>query len=112
MRFRIYRFDPGKPAKPFLQDYEVTLAASDRKVLDALERIVAAETRIGAQERLTKIRGLRAHPFKTQYISRTNAAEPSSGPPLTSPASRSQLPNCRSGRLKPPDVSRTSGALA
>jgi succinate dehydrogenase / fumarate reductase iron-sulfur subunit len=43
MRFRIYRFDPGKPAKPFLQDYEVTLAASDRKVLDALERLRAQD---------------------------------------------------------------------
>jgi succinate dehydrogenase / fumarate reductase iron-sulfur subunit len=43
MRFRIYRFDPGKPAKPFLQDYAVTLAASDRKVLDALERLRAQD---------------------------------------------------------------------
>ncbi|HEY9530678.1 MAG TPA: succinate dehydrogenase iron-sulfur subunit [Burkholderiales bacterium] len=39
MRFRIYRFDPEKQGKPFLQDYEVRVEPSDRKVLDALERL-------------------------------------------------------------------------
>ena len=43
MRFRIYRFDPEKQRKPFLQDYEVRLEASDRKVLDALERLRAQD---------------------------------------------------------------------
>ena len=33
MRFRIYRFDPQSGRKPFLQDYEVRLEASDRKLL-------------------------------------------------------------------------------
>ena len=43
MRFRIYRFDPEKQGKPFLQDYEVRLEPSDRKVLDALERLRAQD---------------------------------------------------------------------
>ena len=43
MRFRIYRFDPGRQRKPFLQDYEVRLEPSDRKVLDALERLRAQD---------------------------------------------------------------------
>jgi succinate dehydrogenase / fumarate reductase iron-sulfur subunit len=43
MRFRIYRFDPEKQGKPFLQDYEARLEPSDRKVLDALERLRAQD---------------------------------------------------------------------
>ena len=39
MRFKVYRFDPESKAKPRLQDYDVRLAATDRKVLDALVRI-------------------------------------------------------------------------
>ena len=43
MRFKIYRFNPEDPAGPFMQDYDVRLEASDRKVLDALERIKAQD---------------------------------------------------------------------
>jgi hypothetical protein len=43
MRFRIYRFDPGKDARPYFKDYTVELAPSDRKVLDALERVRAQD---------------------------------------------------------------------
>jgi succinate dehydrogenase / fumarate reductase iron-sulfur subunit len=39
MRFRIFRYDPDKNAKPYMQDYEVALEAHDRMLLDALERI-------------------------------------------------------------------------
>ena len=39
MRFRIYRFNPETQSKPRLQDYDVRLEPSDRKVLDALVRI-------------------------------------------------------------------------
>jgi succinate dehydrogenase / fumarate reductase iron-sulfur subunit len=46
MRFRIWRFDPGKDARPRLQDYEVRLEPSDRKVLDALERLRAQDDSI------------------------------------------------------------------
>jgi succinate dehydrogenase / fumarate reductase iron-sulfur subunit len=47
MRFRIYRFDPDKQAKPALQDYELQLGPSDHKVLDALERLRAQDDSIG-----------------------------------------------------------------
>ena len=43
MRFRIYRFDPESGARPSLRDYEVRLEPSDRKVLDALERLRAQD---------------------------------------------------------------------
>ncbi len=43
MRFRIYRFDPEKDRTPHLGDYEVALQPSDRKVLDALERLRAQD---------------------------------------------------------------------
>jgi succinate dehydrogenase / fumarate reductase iron-sulfur subunit len=39
MRFRIFRYDPDKNDKPYMQDYEVALEAHDRMLLDALERI-------------------------------------------------------------------------
>ena len=43
MRFRIYRFDPARQARPEPRDYEVRLERSDRKVLDALERLKAQD---------------------------------------------------------------------
>ena len=39
MKFRIYRFDPDRDAKPYMQDYDIELLASDRMLLDALIRI-------------------------------------------------------------------------
>lgn len=39
MRFSIYRFDPDKDEKPYLQDYDVQLAPTDKMLLDALLRI-------------------------------------------------------------------------
>jgi succinate dehydrogenase / fumarate reductase iron-sulfur subunit len=39
MRFSIYRYDPDKDAKPYMRDYDVVLEATDRMLLDALERI-------------------------------------------------------------------------
>jgi succinate dehydrogenase / fumarate reductase, iron-sulfur subunit len=39
MRFRIYRYDPERHRRPVMQDYDVALDPSDRKVLDALERL-------------------------------------------------------------------------
>src|SRR5436853_489739 len=39
MKFRIERYDPGKDAKPYFQDYDVQLGPSDRMLLDALVRI-------------------------------------------------------------------------
>ena len=39
MRFSIYRYDPDKDAKPYMQDLTVTLEATDKMLLDALMRI-------------------------------------------------------------------------
>ena len=39
MKFSIYRFDPHKDEKPYMQDYEITLEPADRMLLDALIRI-------------------------------------------------------------------------
>ena len=39
MRFSIYRYDPDKDVKPYMRDYDVVLEATDRMLLDALERI-------------------------------------------------------------------------
>jgi succinate dehydrogenase / fumarate reductase iron-sulfur subunit len=43
MRFRIYRFDPEKDARPYFKDYTLELGPSDHKVLDALERLKAQD---------------------------------------------------------------------
>jgi succinate dehydrogenase / fumarate reductase, iron-sulfur subunit len=39
MKFRIYRYDPEKDAKPRLQEYDVPLDPPDRMLLDALIRV-------------------------------------------------------------------------
>ncbi len=39
MKFSIFRFDPDKDEKPYMQDYEVALEPADRMLLDALIRI-------------------------------------------------------------------------
>lgn len=39
MRFSIYRYDPDKDEKPYMQDYDVQLAPTDKMLLDALLRI-------------------------------------------------------------------------
>ena len=39
MKFRIYRYDPEKDAKPRLQEYDVALEPTDRMLLDALMRL-------------------------------------------------------------------------
>ncbi len=39
MKFSIYRYDPDKDEKPYMQDYDIRLAATDKMLLDALLRI-------------------------------------------------------------------------
>jgi succinate dehydrogenase / fumarate reductase iron-sulfur subunit len=39
MRFSIYRYDPDKDEKPYMQDYDVQLEPTDKMLLDALVRI-------------------------------------------------------------------------
>jgi len=43
MRFSIYRYDPDKDDKPYMQDYDVALEPSDRMLLDALVRIKSVD---------------------------------------------------------------------
>jgi succinate dehydrogenase / fumarate reductase iron-sulfur subunit len=38
MRLSIYRYDPDKDAKPYMQDYDVPLEPTDQMLLDALVR--------------------------------------------------------------------------
>ena len=39
VKFSIYRYDPDKDARPYMQDLEVELEATDKMLLDALMRI-------------------------------------------------------------------------
>lgn len=39
MRFSIYRFDPDKDVKPYMQEYDIKLEPADKMLLDALIRI-------------------------------------------------------------------------
>ena len=41
LRFQIYRYDPDKDAKPYMQDLTVELQDHDKMLLDALQRIKA-----------------------------------------------------------------------
>ncbi|GDX59481.1 succinate dehydrogenase iron-sulfur subunit [Nitrosomonadaceae bacterium] len=43
MRFSIYRYDPDKDDKPYMQDYDIALEPSDRMLLDALVRIKSVD---------------------------------------------------------------------
>jgi succinate dehydrogenase / fumarate reductase iron-sulfur subunit len=43
MQFRIYRYDPDKDAKPYMQDYDIEPEPSDRMLLDMLIRIKAQD---------------------------------------------------------------------
>ena len=39
MKFKIYRFDPEKDKKPYMQEIDVDLRETDKMLLDALQRI-------------------------------------------------------------------------
>ncbi|MCX8006342.1 MAG: 2Fe-2S iron-sulfur cluster-binding protein, partial [Burkholderiaceae bacterium] len=39
VKFEIYRYDPDRDAKPYMQKLEVRLAPTDKMLLDALMRI-------------------------------------------------------------------------
>ena len=43
MQFKIYRYDPDKDDKPYMQDISVELEESDKKLLDALVRLKAKD---------------------------------------------------------------------
>jgi succinate dehydrogenase / fumarate reductase, iron-sulfur subunit len=46
MRLSIYRYDPDKDAKPYMQDYDVELEPTDQMLLDALVRAKIADDSI------------------------------------------------------------------
>ncbi len=39
MKFKVYRYNPEKDAKPYMQDFDVELKSSDRMLLDAILRL-------------------------------------------------------------------------
>ncbi|MGH8684554.1 MAG: succinate dehydrogenase iron-sulfur subunit [Nitrosospira sp.] len=43
MKFSIYRFDPDKDEKPYMQDYDIDLEPADKMLLDALVRIKSVD---------------------------------------------------------------------
>jgi succinate dehydrogenase / fumarate reductase iron-sulfur subunit len=43
VRLSISRYDPERDAKPFLQDYEIDLVATDHMLLDVLLRVKAQD---------------------------------------------------------------------
>jgi succinate dehydrogenase / fumarate reductase iron-sulfur subunit len=43
VQFKIYRYDPDKDDKPYMQDISVELEASDKKLLDAIVRLKAKD---------------------------------------------------------------------
>ncbi len=42
-KFSIYRYNPDVDAKPYMQDYEIELEPSDKKLLDAIVRLKAVD---------------------------------------------------------------------
>jgi succinate dehydrogenase / fumarate reductase iron-sulfur subunit len=45
VQFKIYRYDPDKDDKPYMQDISVELEPTDKKLLDALVRLRPRTTR-------------------------------------------------------------------
>ncbi len=43
MKFRVYRYNPEKDAKPYMQDYDVPVADTDRMLLDAIVKLKALD---------------------------------------------------------------------
>ena len=43
MKFRVYRYNPEKDAKPYMQDYDVPIADTDRMLLDAIVKLKAMD---------------------------------------------------------------------
>jgi succinate dehydrogenase / fumarate reductase iron-sulfur subunit len=46
VHFNIYRYDPDQDAKPYMQDIEVELDSTDRKLLDAMVKLKAKDDTI------------------------------------------------------------------
>ena len=50
MKFSIYRYNPEKDEKPYMQDYDVELQPSDRMLLDAIIRIKETDDSLGLRK--------------------------------------------------------------
>ncbi|MDE1943185.1 MAG: succinate dehydrogenase iron-sulfur subunit [Betaproteobacteria bacterium] len=50
MKFSIYRYNPEKDEKPYMQDYDVELQPTDRMLLDAILRIKAVDDSLGLRK--------------------------------------------------------------
>ncbi len=50
MKFSIYRYNPEKDNKPYMQDYELDLQPTDRMLLDAILRIKATDDSLGLRK--------------------------------------------------------------
>ena len=50
MKFSIYRYNPEKDEKPYMQDYVVALQPSDRMLLDAIIRIKETDDSLGLRK--------------------------------------------------------------
>ena len=50
MKFSIYRYNPEKDEKPYMQDYDVELQSTDRMLLDAILRIKAQDDSLGLRK--------------------------------------------------------------
>ncbi len=46
LQFKIYRYDPDKDAKPYMQDIAVEVDSTDRKLLDAMVKLKAKDDSI------------------------------------------------------------------
>lgn len=54
MKFSIYRYDPDQNDKPYMQDYDVELAAKDKMLLDALLRIKSMDDSLSLRRSCTE----------------------------------------------------------
>ena len=43
LQFKIYRYDPDKDQKPYMQDIDVEMDGTDRKLLDAMVKLKAVD---------------------------------------------------------------------
>ncbi|MCC6383430.1 MAG: succinate dehydrogenase iron-sulfur subunit, partial [Dehalococcoidia bacterium] len=43
VQFKIYRYDPDKDAKPYMQDISIDVDSTDKKLLDALVKLKAKD---------------------------------------------------------------------
>ena len=50
MKFSIYRYNPEKDEKPYMQSYDVALQPGDRMLLDAILRIKAVDDSLGLRK--------------------------------------------------------------